>query len=102
VLVAFGVVSRLCKYAVNKLREKGLRVGLYRPITLSPFPSDGLATLAAKGVKKFFVVELNIGQMVYDVRLAVESKDKVELVHKVGGLLPTSADIIRTVEAVSR
>jgi pyruvate/2-oxoacid:ferredoxin oxidoreductase alpha subunit len=102
VLVAFGVVSRLCKYAVNKLRAKGLAVGLYRPITLSPFPAAGLSKLASKGVRRFVVVELNIGQMVYDVKLAVERSDRVELIHRSGGLLPTCSEIVRTVEASSR
>jgi 2-oxoglutarate ferredoxin oxidoreductase subunit alpha len=99
VLIAFGVVSRLCKYAINRLRERGVPVGLYRPITLSPFPSAELSELAAKGVKRFVVVELNTGQMVYDVRLAVDSREKVELVHRVGGILPTSSEIAKTVEA---
>ncbi len=101
VLVAFGLVSRLCKYAVNKLRESGVLVGLYRPITLYPFPSDGLAKLAAKGVKKFLVVELNTGQMVYDVKLAVDDSKRVELVYRLGGILPTLGEIMKKVEAVA-
>jgi pyruvate/2-oxoacid:ferredoxin oxidoreductase alpha subunit len=101
VLVSFGIVSRLCKYAVNKLRESGVRVGLYRPITLCPFPSDGLAELAAKGVKKFIVVELNTGQMVTDVKLAVEDSKRVELIYRLGGILPTSSEIMNKVETTS-
>ncbi len=102
VLVAFGIVSRLCKHAINKLRERGVPVGLFRPVTLSPFPSDALSRLAAKGVKRFVVVELNMGQMLYDVKLAVEDSKRVEQVHKLGGILPTSEEIVRKVEASVR
>jgi pyruvate/2-oxoacid:ferredoxin oxidoreductase alpha subunit len=101
VLVAFGIVSRLCKYAVNRLREKGFRAGLFRPITLSPFPSRELSDLSSGGVKKFVVVELNMGQMVYDVKLAVENRGSVEHVHRLGGLLPSSDEIVRKVEMTS-
>jgi 2-oxoglutarate ferredoxin oxidoreductase subunit alpha len=102
VIVAFGIVSRLCKYAVNMLRARGLAVGLFRPITLSPFPSEPLAKLARSGVKRFLVVELNAGQMVYDVRLAIEKTDIVEQIHRVGGLLPSANEIVRKVEMASR
>jgi pyruvate/2-oxoacid:ferredoxin oxidoreductase alpha subunit len=102
VIVAFGIVSRLCKYAVNLLRERGMAVGLLRPITLSPFPSAPLAKLARSGVKRFLVVELNTGQMVYDVRLAVEKNDMVEQIHRVGGSLPSANEIVRKVEMTSR
>ncbi|HME18982.1 MAG TPA: 3-methyl-2-oxobutanoate dehydrogenase subunit VorB [Nitrososphaerales archaeon] len=98
VIVAFGVVSRLCKQAVNALRARGVRAGLMRPITLSPFPSRSLADLASRGVKRFLVVELNIGQMVYDVKLAVEKGAAVEQIHRLGGLLPTSSEIVAKVE----
>ena len=100
VLVAFGIVARLCKYAVNKLRENGVRAGLFRPITLFPFPSTRLAELAAKGVKKFVVVELSTGQMVYDVKLAVEDGKRVEQINRLGGILPTSGEIVKKVEVV--
>jgi len=102
VLVAYGVVSRLCRRAVNELREKGVRAGLLRPVTLSPFPTRELKALVDRGVKKFVVVELNMGQMVFDVRLAVEGKGSVDFIHKLGGLLPASSDIVRRVEMVSR
>jgi pyruvate/2-oxoacid:ferredoxin oxidoreductase alpha subunit len=102
VIVAFGIVSRLCKYAVNKLREKGFSVGLFRPITISPFPSRALAELAHRGVKKFLVVELNTGQMVDDVRLAVETAGMVEQIHRVGGALPSAGEIVRKVEMSSQ
>jgi pyruvate/2-oxoacid:ferredoxin oxidoreductase alpha subunit len=102
VLVAYGVVSRLCRRAVNELRAKGVRAGLFRPVTLSPFPARGLKSLADRGIRKFVVVELNMGQMVFDVKLAVEGKGSVDFIHKLGGFLPTSADIVRRVEITSR
>jgi pyruvate/2-oxoacid:ferredoxin oxidoreductase alpha subunit len=101
VIVAYGIVSRLCKYAVNKLREKGMAVGLFRPITLSPFPSAPLSKLARSGVKRFLVVELNTGQMVYDVKLAVERSDIVDEIRTVGGSLPSANEIVRKVEMTS-
>jgi pyruvate/2-oxoacid:ferredoxin oxidoreductase alpha subunit len=102
ILVAYGIVSRLSKRAVNELRAKGVRAGLFRPITLNPFPSDEIGRLVDAGIGKFVVVELNMGQMVQDVRLAVEGRAKVELVHKVGGLLPATTEIVERVEMASR
>jgi pyruvate/2-oxoacid:ferredoxin oxidoreductase alpha subunit len=102
VLVAYGVVARLCKRAVNELRAKGVKAGLLRPITLSPFPSKELRALVSKGVKKFVVVELNSGQMVFDVRVAIEGKATVDFVHQMGGLLPASSELVRRVEMMSR
>jgi pyruvate/2-oxoacid:ferredoxin oxidoreductase alpha subunit len=93
VFVAFGIVSRLCKNVVNQLREKGLRAGLFRPITLSPFPYRQIADLAGPK-RRFEVVELNMGQMAYDVRLAVGGRSQVGTVQKLGGLLPTTSEII--------
>jgi pyruvate/2-oxoacid:ferredoxin oxidoreductase alpha subunit len=101
VLVAFGVVSRLCKYAINRLREKGVRAGLLRPITLSPFPTRYLSELADRGVRRFVVVELNTGQMEYDVKLAVGNPKLVEQMHRLGGLLPGCGDIVKRVEMAS-
>ncbi len=102
VLVAYGIVSRLSKRAVNELRAKGVRAGLFRPVTLSPFPNDEISRLVDRGIKRFVVVELNMGQMVQDVKLAVEGRAKVELVHKLGGLLPASKEIVDRVELASR
>jgi 2-oxoglutarate ferredoxin oxidoreductase subunit alpha len=81
VLVSFGSTSRNVKTAAKLCREKGLKVGVLRPITLYPFPSKRLSELADK-VKKFITVEVNMGQMVDDVRLAVNGKAPVELINK--------------------
>ena len=99
VLVSYGVVSRLCKEVVDGLRERGVKAGLFRPITLSPFPCRRLADLASSGKRsRFLVVELNMGQMVHDVKLAVGSSAAVGSVQKLGGLVPTAKDIARRVE----
>lgn len=97
VLVAYGITSRLCKHVVNQMRRNGVKVGLARPITLSPFPSAHIRELAEQG-KKFLVVELNMGQMVDDVRLAVQGSAEVGFVNRLGGLLPSSAEIAKKVE----
>jgi len=102
VLVAYGITARLCRRAVGTLREKGIRAGLLRPITLSPFPSKEIAALVERGVQKFVVVELNMGQMVEDVRLATEGRARVETVQRLGGLLPSSLDLVHQVEAMAR
>jgi 2-oxoglutarate/2-oxoacid ferredoxin oxidoreductase subunit alpha len=88
VLIAFGYVSRSCKEAINQARKAGLKVGLLRPITLFPFPTRAIRDLAGQG-KNFMVVEDNIGQMVDDVRLAVEGRAKITLVNAFARDLPT-------------
>ncbi|MGP8078289.1 MAG: 3-methyl-2-oxobutanoate dehydrogenase subunit VorB [Thermoplasmata archaeon] len=102
VLVAYGICARLAQRAVGMLRAKGIRAGLVRPITLSPFPKGELAALVERGVQNFIVVELNTGQMVDDVRLATGGRARVTSVQKVGGLLPSPQDIVLQAEVMSR
>jgi len=92
VVAAFGITSRICKSTVNRLRREGSRIGLFRPITLWPFPYDEVRKLA-EHANRFLVVELNTGQMVEDVRLGVEGKARVEFFGKVGGILPREREI---------
>jgi 2-oxoglutarate ferredoxin oxidoreductase subunit alpha len=91
-IVAYGITSRICKSVVNRLRDEGLRIGLFRPITLWPFPYEQIRKLS-EHVKRFLVVELNTGQMVEDVRLGVEGRARVGFFGKLGGLLPTEREI---------
>ncbi|HIE60159.1 MAG TPA: hypothetical protein EYQ02_00220, partial [Microbacterium sp.] len=70
VIVAFGTLARFARYVVRELRAEGVRVGLFRPITLWPFPSDALASATA-GARRIAVLEQNAGQMIDDVRLSV-------------------------------
>jgi len=91
-LVGFGIVSRVLRSAVESLRQDGVKVGLFRPITLWPYPSATLNELASK-VHKILVVELSNGQMLEDVRLAVQSKVPVEFYGRVGGNVPSVEEL---------
>jgi pyruvate/2-oxoacid:ferredoxin oxidoreductase alpha subunit len=97
VLVAFGILSRMCKQIVDDLRLRGIRAGLFRPITLSPFPHGELRRISLIRNMKFLVAELNMGQMLYDVKLSVKDQDQVYFVNELGGLLPSSQTIVQKV-----
>lgn len=91
-VVAYGASARVARSAVNQLREQGKKVGLIRPITLWPFPVDVLKK-AAGHVKKMLVVEMSMGQMVDDVKLAVDCKVPVSFFGRTGGMIPTPAEV---------
>jgi 2-oxoisovalerate ferredoxin oxidoreductase alpha subunit len=97
-LVGFGIVSRVLRSTVEEARAAGLRVGLFRPITLWPFPSAALAQAAAS-VHKVIVVELSNGQMVEDVRLALNGKVPVEFYGRVGGNVPSVEEVRAELES---
>ena len=87
ILVAFGSSARICQKVIQLAKEEGIKVGLIRPITLWPFPYKVLTQLAENGAKGFLVVELNAGQMIEDVRLAVEGRAPVKHYGRMGGML---------------
>ena len=91
-VVAFGIAARVAKNAINAARKEGVKVGLIRPITLWPFPSKVLAAAADK-CKSFISVELSMGQMIEDVRLAIECKRPVSLCNRAGGVIPSVAEV---------
>lgn len=97
VIVAFGTSARVAQSAVREARSQGLRVGLFRPISLWPFPADRLAQLS-KGARRFLVVEMNAGQMIEDVRLAVGPGVHVSFLGKLGGFVPMPWEIYERVE----
>jgi 2-oxoglutarate ferredoxin oxidoreductase subunit alpha len=97
ILTAYGLVARICHKAALLAREKGLKVGVFRPITLFPFPYNELNNLADK-VKGFFDIEMNAGQMLEDVKLAVEGKTKVEFLGRMGGVIPSPEEILSKLE----
>jgi pyruvate/2-oxoacid:ferredoxin oxidoreductase alpha subunit len=99
VVVAYGIVSRIVYSTVDEARERGLKVGLLRPITLWPFPSRRLAELAGRA-KAFLSVELNTGQMVEDVKLAVEGKKPVHFFGRCGGVVPGGDEIVARYESI--
>ena len=92
-LIAFGSSARICQKVVENARAEGIKVGLLRPITLWPFPTKAIAAYADK-VKGMLSVELNAGQMVEDVRLAVNGKVKVEHFGRLGGIVFTPDEIL--------
>ena len=87
ILVAFGSSARICSATVEMAREQGIKLGLLRPVTLYPFPYEPLKQMAERGVKGFMSVELNAGQMVEDVRLAVEGRSPVVHYGRTGGVM---------------
>ena len=97
VIVSFGSASRIAEKAIELAREDGLKVGLFRPITLWPFPLTQLQEVA-KGKKGMLVVEINAGQMIDDVRLAVNGKEQVEHFGRLGGIVPEPEEIVKALK----
>ena len=93
VITAFGTVARIAKSAINELREQGIKVGLFRPITVWPFPYKELAE-ASKNAKALLDVEANEGQMLQDVKLAINGAKPVEYFGHCGSLMPTTDEIV--------
>jgi len=98
-LVAFGLSSRICQKTVDLGREKGIKIGLLRPITLYPFPYKRLNELAGQ-VEFMMSVEMNAGQMVQDVKIAVEGKVPVHFTGRMGGMIPSPEDVLHEIESV--
>ena len=97
-VVGFGLSARICRAAVSVLRRGGVAAGLFRPITLWPFPSAALAR-AARGKRQVLVVEMNAGQMVEDVRLAVGAAAPVDFYGTLGGITPEVDSIVERIKA---
>jgi 2-oxoglutarate ferredoxin oxidoreductase subunit alpha len=95
--VAFGLSARICQKAVDIARAKNIKVGLFRPITLFPFPAKAIAEISKK-VKGILVVEMNAGQMIEDVRLSLDSPQKVEHYGRFGGIIPAPDEVVRALE----
>ena len=92
-VVSFGIASRVAKNAIMEARAKGMKVGMIRPITLWPFPKDALKK-ASKKVKAFLSVELNMGQMVDDVKLAIDCEKPVYFYGRTGGIIMTPNEVL--------
>lgn len=97
-IVAFGSAARISQKAIELARTQGLKVGVIRPITLWPFPSDIIDQYASK-VKGILTVEMNAGQMVEDVRLSVNGKVPVEHFGRLGGIIPTPMEVVDALKA---
>lgn len=103
ILVAYGTPARIAQTAIKELRAQGMKVGLLRPITLWPFPSEALEELASKDhVKGFLTVEMSLGQMVEDVRMAVNGRKPVRLYGRSGGSIPYLDEIINAINAAEQ
>ena len=96
-IVAFGSIARICDKAREMAAEKGIKVGIIRPITLWPFPSEAV-NKAAEGKKGILVVELNAGQMIEDVRLAIHDRLPVEHFGRLGGIIPSPQEVVDALE----
>lgn len=98
IVIAFGIAARIAKGAIKRIREQGLKVGLIRPISLWPFPSKVVKEFS-KRARHFFVFEMNMGQMVEDVRLALEGGGEVHFYGRPGGIVPTPIEISRAISS---
>ena len=92
IVIAFGSAARIAQKSIEDFRKEGIKVGLFRPITLWPFPTKQIARLAEK-TKGMLSMEINAGQMVQDIRLAVEGKTPVYHYGRMGGMVPTPEEI---------
>ena len=95
-VTAFGIASRVAKNAINEARKMGIKVGMIRPITLWPFPVAPFKA-AADQVKSFISVELSMGQMIEDIKLATECKKPVTLCNRAGGIIPSPEEVLAAI-----
>ena len=100
VVVAYGASSRVARSAVNSARAQGIKAGLIRPITLWPFPSDAIEAVTGTA-KKILTVEMSMGQMVEDVRLAVNGRIPVEFYGRTGGIIPAPAEVLEQIKKLA-
>ena len=101
VICAFGIAARISKNAINEARKEGLKVGLIRPITVWPFPKEPIRR-AADHAKAIISVELSMGQMIEDVKLACECKVPVTLCNRVGGMIPSPKQILEAIHNAAK
>ena len=100
-IVAYGIASRVAKNAIVAARKEGIKVGLIRPITLWPFPTKAVAAAAEK-VNGFISVELSMGQMIEDVRLASQCKKPVALCNRCGGMIPSPDEVLESIRKAQK
>lgn len=99
ILAAFGIAARVCKNAIKKARREGIKVGLIRPITVWPFPNEPFER-AVKHCSAVVSVELSMGQMIEDVRLACQDKVPVTLCNRVGGIIPEPEEVLEEIHRI--
>lgn len=101
VIAAFGIAARIAKAAVDMAREEGIKAGLFRPLTLWPFPEHELNTATARA-KEILTVEMNTGQMIDDVKLAINCRLPVGLYSRTGGMLPAERAILEEINKINQ
>lgn len=99
ILVAYGTSARVARSAMELARKEGLKVGLFRPISLFPFPETQLRSLATPK-RQFLVVEMSAGQMLEDVRLAVEGRSPIHFTNRLGGMVPTPEEVLTKIQEI--
>jgi 2-oxoglutarate ferredoxin oxidoreductase subunit alpha len=99
VIVAYGTTSRIARSAIEKCRRLGLRAGLLRPITLYPFPFAAFPPVIERA-KAFLVVEMSMGQMLDDVKIAVAGRKPISFYGRTGGIVPTPEEVVKQVQAL--
>jgi 2-oxoglutarate ferredoxin oxidoreductase subunit alpha len=97
-VAAFGMMARICKTAIDELKKRGVNVGMFRPITAKPFPYKPLRQLTDRA-RRVLCVEMNMGQMLEDVRLATEGTRDIDFYGKAGGVVPSVEDVVAQIEA---
>ena len=100
VFVAFGTVSRLVRETMELLAERGIKAGLIRPISLWPFPYKAFDEIDYSTTRAVVSVELSMGQMLQDINLGVKGRVPVKLIHRVGGMLPTSLEVVEKTKKI--
>ena len=100
VIVAYGTAGRIVQTAVKRAREMGIKAGLFRPVTVYPFPYDRLRDIA-EGARQVLVVEMSAGQMLEDVRLATRDAVPIRFFGKPGGVVPLPEDVLQEIKAVA-
>jgi 2-oxoglutarate ferredoxin oxidoreductase subunit alpha len=99
IIASFGTTARVCKSAVDSLKEEGIEVGLFRPITLFPYPSKPLNEIAEmNSTKLFLTVEMNNGQMIEDVRLATKERKPIHFYGRQGGMVPAPEEVVEQIK----
>ncbi len=101
IMVAYGTSSRVCRSAIRELRKEGIKVGMFRPITLWPFPTEQLKK-AAGNAKKILTVEMSAGQMVEDVKLAINGEVEVDFYGRMAGMLPDIEEIKERIKSYGK
>lgn len=100
IIVAYGTMARICRSVIKQLDQKGIKVGLIRPISIWPYPEEAFSNLP-KTLKGILCCELSLGQMIDDVRLAVNGRFKVDFFGRVGGILPEVEEIVSKIIAMN-